>query len=389
MGPARGFKKRRRPEKKADAAVKAAADLDSGDWWDEFSERITGPLSLSKEAGRFESVLKISRKAFNYICSLVREDLITKTSNFTFSNGQQMSINDQVAIALRRLNSGDSLLSIGLSFGLNHSTVSQVTWRFVEAIEERGIHHLQWPNSEQELEMIKSKFEKMQGLPNCCGAIDSTHIMMCLPAADASNKVWLDPEKNHSMVMQAIVDPNMRFRDIVTGWPGSMSEFSVLRSSGFFKLCEKGARLKRKKMTELGGPEIGEYIVGDSAFPLLPWLITPYQGKELSESMKRFNNKHLSTRMVAQRALTKFKDTWRILQGEMWRPDKNRLPRIILVCCVLHNIIIDMGDEEGGATSAANCHDMSYKQQICSFSDKDGVPARDKLSQYLSSRLPP
>ncbi|KAG0466474.1 hypothetical protein HPP92_018054 [Vanilla planifolia] len=133
---------------------------------------------------------------------------MAKQSNSAFTNGQLMSINDQVAIALRRLGSGDSLLSIGLSFGLNHSTVAQVTWRFVEAMEERGLHHLRWPDSEQELESIKLKFEKIHGLPNCCGAIDATHIRMCLPSADVSNKVWLDPRRTTAWFCKPLLIQN-------------------------------------------------------------------------------------------------------------------------------------------------------------------------------------
>lgn len=41
MGPVRGLKKRKRAEKNAAARVTAAAP-GSGDWWDDFSRRITG-----------------------------------------------------------------------------------------------------------------------------------------------------------------------------------------------------------------------------------------------------------------------------------------------------------------------------------------------------------
>ncbi|XP_008788079.2 protein ALP1-like isoform X1 [Phoenix dactylifera] len=390
MGPIRGFRKRKRAEKKAErcaAAASMASGQGTGDWWDDFSRRITGPLSLSKEPKRFESVFKISRKTFNYISSLVREDLMAKTTNFTFTDGKILSVDDQVAVALRRLGSGESLLNIGTSFGMNHSTVSQVTWRFVESMEERGLHHLRWPNSE-EMEVIKSRFEKVRGLPNCCGAIDTTHIMMCLPSVDSSNKVWIDYEKNYSMVLQAIVDPEMRFRDIVTGWPGSMNELLVLYSSGFYKLCEKGARLNGKKMELSEGSEVSEYIIGDAGFPLHPWLLTPYQGKDLSDSKIEFNKRHSATRMVAQRALARLKDMWKIVQGEMWRPDKHRLPRIILVCCLLHNIVIDLEDEVTDEMPLSHHHDTRYKQRYCDAGDKFGVELRDKLTQYLSGRLP-
>ncbi|KAJ8477852.1 hypothetical protein OPV22_021579 [Ensete ventricosum] len=383
MGPVRGFRRRKRAVKDA-----AAAGQEGGDWWVDFSRRITGHLSLPEEPRKFESVFKISRKTFNYICALVRDDVMSKTSHLAFADGKVLSVEDQVAVALRRLSSGESLLNIGVSFGVNQSTVSQVTWRFVEAMEERGIHHLKWPTT-QEMEDIKCKFEKIRGFPNCCGVIDTTHIMMCLSSADTSNVVWVDHEKKHSMLLQAIVDHEMRFRDVVTGWPGSMNELSVLHSSGFFKMCEKGTRLDGEEMELPEGFQVREYIIGDSGFPLLPWLLTPYQGKDLSVAKTEFNKRLSATLAVAQSALAKLKDMWKIIGGEMWRPDKHRLPRIILVCCLLHNIVIDLEDEVRDDTLSSHEHDMSYKQQLCNIADNNGVMLRDKLSAYLSSRLPP
>ncbi|KAF1878091.1 hypothetical protein Lal_00022749 [Lupinus albus] len=115
---------------------------------------------------------------------------------------------------------------------------------------------------------------------------------MCLPATEPSSKVWLDNEKNHSMVLQAIVDPNMRFRDIVTGWPGKMKDWLVFESSNFHKLCDRGERLNGKALQPSAGSEIREYIIGDSGYPLLPYLIVPYEGKELPELRSDFNQRH-------------------------------------------------------------------------------------------------
>ncbi|RWW28964.1 hypothetical protein GW17_00006542 [Ensete ventricosum] len=346
------------------------------------------PGHLSEEPRKFESIFKISRKTFNYICSLVRDDLMAKTSNFAFADGKFLSVEDQVAVALRRLSSGESLLNVGVSFGMNQSTVAQVTWRFVEAMEERALHHLRWPTT-QEMKDIKSKLEKIWGLPNCCGVIDATHITMCLSTVDTSSKIWVDHENNHSMVLQAIIDPEMRFRDIVTGWPGSMNELTVLRSSGFFKMCEKGTRLDGETAELPNGLELREYIIGDSDFPLLPWLLTPYQGKDLSDAKTEFNKRLSAAGLVAQRALASLKAMWKIIQGAMWRPDKHRLPRIILVCCLLQNIIIDLDDEVRHEMPWSHEHDTSYKQQLCDMADNNGVTLRDQLSRYLSCRLLP
>lgn len=391
MGPVKGYKKIKKRKRVEPNSVLASGSSEegSGDWWDSFSKRIPGLQSSSASSDRFESVFKISHKTFDYICSLVKEHMTAKSLHLVFNTGKQMSLYDQVAVALRRLSSGDSLIAVADFFGTKHSTISQVTWRFVEAVEQKGLPHLQWPSTEDEISEIKSKFEKLKGLPNCCGAIDTTHIHMLLSSSEAETKMWIDREKNHSMVLQAIVDPDMRFLDVLTGWPGKMNDLSILQNSKIFNLSEKGVRLNGKKMKMSEGIELREYIVGDSGFPLLPWLFTPYQGKQVSEIKAEYNKRHFASRVVAQRALARLKEMWRIIRGKMWRPDKNRLPRIILVCCILHNIVIDMEDEALDELPLTHHHDKGYKQEICEFADESAVALRDKLSLYISGELPP
>ncbi|XP_045806668.1 protein ALP1-like [Trifolium pratense] len=382
MGPLKVTKKRRKTEMNHDDITGSSEKEGVVDWWDELSKKING---LQK------SPPKIYRKTFEYICSLVKDDIATKSAHFSFSNGKPVGLIDQVAVALRRLGSGDSFVVIGESFGLSHSTVSQITWRFVESMEERALHHLQWPSTQEEMNTIKSKFEKIQGFPNCCGAIDVTHITLNLPGTEHSSDVWLDHKKNHSMVLQAIVDPDMKFRDIVTGWPGKMEDSLIFSSSNFNKLCNKGERLDGKVLKFSEESEIREYIIGDSAYPLLPYLIVPYEEKELlkSEAKTQFNKLHLETRMVAQRALTRLKEMWRIIRGNMWRPDKHRLPRIILVCCLLHNIVIDMQDEVKDELLCLyhHNHDSGYQQLVCGDADEKGMALRESLLSYLNGRL--
>ncbi|CAL9031765.1 unnamed protein product [Prunus brigantina] len=120
------------------------------------------------------------------------------------------------------------------------------------------------------MEEIKSKLEEASGLPNCCGAIDGTHIIMTLPTVQTSDDCC-DLEDNYSMLfLQGIVDHEMRFLDIVTGWPGGMTVSRFLMCSGFFKLCEGGQRLNENFRTLSGGVEIREYLVGGLAILCFP-----------------------------------------------------------------------------------------------------------------------
>lgn len=354
------------------------------DWWNGFLEKNSnsGLKVPGDEDEVFKYFFRVSRKTYEYICSLVRQDLVSRPpSGLINIEGRLLSVEKQVAIALRRLASGESQVSVGWSFGVGQSTVSQVTWRFIESMEERARHHLKWPDTKR-MEEIKENFEMTYGLPNCCGAIDSTHIIMTLPAVETSDD-WCDQESNYSMFFQGIVDDEMRFLDIVTGWPGGMSISLLLKCSGIFKLSESGERLNGSVRVLSEGTDLREFIVGNASYPLLPWLLTPYEGDELLPHMACFNTKHKASRLLAHRALSQLKGSWRILHKVMWRPDKRKLPSIILVCCLLHNIIIDCGDELHSDVALPDHHDAGYEEQTCQQIDAHGQRMRENLSKHL------
>lgn len=354
------------------------------EWWYTFLHKHSelGLSAPSDEGEAFRYFFRTSRRTFDYICSIVREDLISRPpSGLINIEGRLLSVEKQVAIAMRRLASGDSQVSVGAAFGVGQSTVSQVTWRFIESMEERARHHLVWPGQER-MEQIKARFEAESGLPNCCGAIDATHIIMTLPAVESSED-WCDPAKNYSMFLQGIVDDEMRFIDIVTGWPGSMMFSRLLKCSGFFKHCDAGTRLDGPVMVSAENGEIREYIVGNNCYPLLPWLMTPYEGESLSAPMASFNARQKAARTLGPRALSRLKGSWRILNKVMWRPDKNKLPSIILVCCLLHNIIIDCEDELLPDVQLPDHHDTGYSEEKCEQVDPNGKIMRDVITGYL------
>ncbi|XWS36332.1 hypothetical protein CRYUN_Cryun20dG0076000 [Craigia yunnanensis] len=391
MAPAKKSKKTKKSSKKLKknksvGVVSVEPRVTEPDWWVSFWHKnsTTPGLSIpSNEEEGFKYFFRVARKTFDYICSLVREDLVSRPpSGLINIEGRLLSVEKQVAIALRRLASGESQVSVGASFGVGQSTVSQVTWRFIEALEERAKHHLKWPDSNR-MEEIKSKFEALFGLPNCCGAVDATHIIMTLPAVQTSDD-WCDQESNYSMFLQGIVDHEMRFLDIVTGWPGGMTVSRLLKCSGFFRLCEAGEHLNGSIMTLSEGLEMREFIVGGVAYPLLPWLITPYEINGLLTSMStNFNARHEVARLLAVTAFLLLKGSWRILNKVMWRPDKRKLPSIILVCCLLHNIIIDCGDQLHPDVALSGHHDLGYGEQCCKQVDPTGKTMRENLAKYL------
>jgi hypothetical protein len=122
----------------------------------------------------------------------------------------------------------------------------------------------------------------------------------------------------------------------------------------------------------------------------LPWLITPYQEENLSYCKAEFNMRQSTATTSAARAFTRFKDTWKFPYGEVWSPNSDlEIDKILTVCFMLHNIVIDMEDDAAttiGGASTPNDHDMNYMQRVCRSPDEIAVSVRDILSKHLISR---
>ena len=72
-------------------------------------------------------------------------------------------------------------------------------------------------------------YEEKWGISMCAGAIDSTHIPILAP--EESHTDYINGKGYNSIIMQAVVDCNHRFRDVVIGWPGSVHDARVLFNS--------------------------------------------------------------------------------------------------------------------------------------------------------------
>ena len=77
-------------------------------------------------------------------------------------------------------------------------------------------------------------------------------------------------------------------------------------------------------------------IVGDAAYPKLPWLMRPYSGV-LTPVQANFNYRHSQSRVYIENAFGRLKARWRILKRPLDTKLK-QVPTIIGACCILHNI---------------------------------------------------
>ena len=104
--------------------------------------------------------------------------------------------------------------------------------------------------------------------------------------------------------MQACVDYNYCFFDIVIKWPGSVHDARALGNSGINTKLREGIIPPCKKTIVDGEQAVPICILCDPAYPLLPYLMKKF-AKGSSTSHEQFFGYRLSSaRMVVECAFT-------------------------------------------------------------------------------------
>lgn len=110
------------------------------------------------------------------------------------------------------------------------------------------------------------------------GCVDGTHIAIPGPTDDNS---YYNRKGFHSEQLQAICDSKCKFIHIVCGWPGSVHDARVWRSSQLFQ---------KREENPLDMLPAGTYLLGDNAYPLSNFMITPFRDNDhLTRQQNRFN----------------------------------------------------------------------------------------------------
>ena len=156
-------------------------------------------------------------------------------------------------------------------------------------------------------------------------------------------RIWLIPtyrvgrlydrKRWYSIVIQAVVDHNdiHVFRDIYIGSPGSGHDARVFAHSSLYKKATVGSILNGASV-QIQSQDISPFLIGDSAYPLLSWLMKPFpHNGTLSDPEERFNYHLLRARIVVENAFGRLKARWHRLlkQNEM---SVRNVPSVIHAC---------------------------------------------------------
>lgn len=272
---------------------------------------------------------RISRRTFRYLCN----ELGTKLQHYSPIR-ETIPVEKRIAIALWRLGTNVEYRTISHLFGVGMSTVCIVVHEVCKVIVDSLLSkYIRIPHGNDAMEVVRG-FEERWGFPQCFGAVDGTHIPILPPCNTPTD--YYNRKGFHSIVVQALVDYQYRFMNVYVGWPGSVHDARILSNSEVFQKGESGT-LVPNSLRVLAGTPVPVVILGDPAYPLLPWLIKPYSGTGLSAKAKKFNTRLSRARVVVECAFGRLKGRWRCL---LKRNDVkiDYITTLVTACCILHNI---------------------------------------------------
>ena len=125
----------------------------------------------------------------------------------------------------------------------------------------------------------------------------------------------------------------MLFTDVYCGYPGSAHDARVFRNAPFFQDAEANPDVVFPRNT---------HLIGDSAYPLKVWVLTPFRDKRRLTRRPWYNFVHSLTRMIVKRCLSLYKGRFRKTKALMEVDNIEDAPVKIAATCVryhLHNCL--------------------------------------------------
>ena len=321
----------------------------------------------------FQQQLWMNRAPVNTALDLLGARIMRHNSRFRSC----LSPAKVLAIGLYRLAHGNSYPTIGPTFNVDRSTVIEAVQDVVRALYELQDDHIKFPETRAELNTSIQSFEELSALPNIVGAIDSSHVRIKAPSDSAAD--YSSRYHQQDFIIQAVT--KKVFTDFSWGFPGSMYYAHVLWGSAIFRGAEQGEILTAPTVI-VGGREMTPYLVGDSAYPLNPWLMKPYPERTRDPQEITFNKELSSARVQVECAFGTLKNQWRILQKH-FDGDIEFAIKATIACAVLHNICIwnnDAWDEDDD-----NNDDNPKPGNVSPDAIRDGDDIRNILNNLVSS----
>ena len=149
-------------------------------------------------------------------------------------------------------------------FGIDKSTVIKITADFVKELVRLVSRFIKFPktNTASAVQLFKSFCNC--SLPQVLGSIDGTHTEILKPDHESSVDCFSRKQK-YTVNTQTVVDSNLIFLDVATGFPGSIHDARMLQTTKLYQDAEVNIILS--KPTDVIESKERPLLISDGAYP--------------------------------------------------------------------------------------------------------------------------
>ena len=323
---------------------------------------------------RFKQRFRVTKPQFAAILARIEHSPIF----YNESRHPQRPARFQLAVALNRLGrcgNGASKGDLSLHFSIGEGTVIAYTERVIDAVLALESEIIKWPDAQERREHAQF-MDLTYRLKGCVGMVDGSCIVLATrPAVSGSD--YFCRHRRYAVNITAVVDHRRVFRFTCVGWPASRHDNFVFEQTPVFQHPERHF-------------SAFEYVIGDVAYTLSPNCMCPYKlpAANLQENAE-FNLALSRGRVAVEHVFGLLKNRFMSLKGIPIQVTKMedfvRINKWIRTCCVLHNMIKKIGDDEADDNDVVDDH-VANRNGVVGISVGSGGGFRQILKGYVINK---